>query len=37
VEVFLPGHTMPCLREGYRHLKLAEARLDQLLVPESYH
>jgi len=37
VEVFLPGHTMPCLREGYRHLRLAEARLDQLLVPESYH
>jgi len=37
VDVFLPGHSMPCLREGYRHLKLAEARMDQLLVPESYH
>lgn len=37
VDVFLPGHTMPCLREGYRHLKQAEGRLDQLLAPESYH
>lgn len=37
VDVFLPGHTMPCVREGYRHLKMAEARLDRLLVPESYH
>ena len=35
VDVFLPGHTMPCLREGYRHLRAAAARLDQLLVPES--
>ncbi len=37
VDVFLPGHTMPSLREGYRHLKQAEARLDLLLAPESYH
>jgi glyoxylase-like metal-dependent hydrolase (beta-lactamase superfamily II) len=36
VEVFLPGHTMPALREGRRHLEAAMARLDQLLVPESY-
>ncbi|NPV08194.1 MAG: MBL fold metallo-hydrolase [Anaerolineae bacterium] len=37
VEVFLPGHTMPALREGYRHLQAALARMDRLLVPESYH
>lgn len=36
VEVFLPGHTMPCLRQGAMHLRAAAARLDQLLVPESY-
>jgi len=33
VDVFLPGHSMPCLREGYRHLQAAAARLDELLVP----
>ena len=33
VDVFLPGHTMPCLREGYQHLRAAAARLDELLVP----
>jgi glyoxylase-like metal-dependent hydrolase (beta-lactamase superfamily II) len=36
VDVFLPGHTMPCLKEGYRHLQAAAARLDRMLAPESY-
>jgi len=35
VDVFLPGHTMPCLRDGYVHLRAAAARLDQLLAPEG--
>jgi len=35
VEVFLPGHTMPCLHQGRMHLQAAAARLDQLLVPVS--
>ena len=35
VDVFLPGHTMPCLREGHRHLQAAAARLDALLAPEG--
>jgi hydroxyacylglutathione hydrolase len=35
-ELFLPGHTMPCLREGWRHFEAAAARMARLLVPESY-
>lgn len=35
VDVFLPGHSMPCLREGYVHLHAASARLDKLLAPEG--
>jgi hydroxyacylglutathione hydrolase len=35
VDVFLPGHSMPCLREGHVHLEAAAARLDQLLAPEG--
>ena len=35
VDVFLPGHSMPCLREGHVHPRAAAARLDQLLAPEG--
>jgi hydroxyacylglutathione hydrolase len=33
VDVFLPGHSMPCLRDGRVHLAAAAARMDGLLVP----
>jgi hydroxyacylglutathione hydrolase len=36
VDVFLPGHTMPSLRDGYRQLQAASARLDRMLAPEGY-
>ncbi|MHB0876093.1 MAG: MBL fold metallo-hydrolase [Anaerolineae bacterium] len=35
VDVFLPGHSMPCLRDGHAHLDAAAARLDLLLAPEG--
>jgi hydroxyacylglutathione hydrolase len=36
VDVFLPGHTMPSLRDGHRQLKEATFRLDRMLAPEGY-